>query len=184
MGDAAPPEVAAMSAAQRPGRPDPGQPVRAPDPTSFHDVARIIERMQRRFLDVVRVELERRGADDLSPVQALMLMLIADDELSVRDLMERGYYLGSNASYNLKNLVESGYVDRAASQRDRRSARLRLSAKGQRLYQELLRLEVAQAEALVRNDADREDLATTYRMLRRLERVWSDLVRYSGRDLD
>ncbi|NYZ16731.1 winged helix DNA-binding protein [Azospirillum sp. RWY-5-1] len=184
-----------MSAAQRPGRPpdtrpsaagqpESAQPARASDLASYHDVARIIERMHRRFLDVVRVELERRGADDLSPVQALMLMLIGNDELSVRDLMERGYYLGSNASYNLKNLVESGYVDRAASQRDRRSARLRLSEKGQRLYEELRRLEATQADAIVRNEADLDDLATTHRVLRRLERVWSDLIRYSSRGLD
>lgn len=173
-----------MSAAQRTGRTDGGQPAQAPDLSAYHDVARIIERMHRRFLDLVRIELERRGADDVSPVQALMLLLIGDEELSVRDLMERGYYLGSNASYNLKNLVEAGYVDRTASQRDRRSARLRLSAKGHRLHDELRRLELLQAEAVVRSDEDLADLGTTYRMLRRLERVWSDLIRYSNRGLE
>lgn len=156
----------------------------AADISAYHDIARIVERMHRRFLDLVRIELERRGADDLSPIQALMVLLIGDDELSVRDLMERGYFLGSNASYNLKNLVESGYVDRAASQRDRRSARLKLSEKGQALCQELRRMETAQAEALVRSPNDLEDLATTYRMLRRLERVWTDLIRYSNRGYD
>lgn len=173
-----------MSTVQRTGRADPNHPAPIFDLSTFHDVARVIERMHRRFLDVVRIELERRGADDISPVQALMLMLIGNDELSVRDLMERGYYLGSNASYNLKNLVESGYVERAASQRDRRSARLRLSPKGQRLYTELRRLEIVQAEAVVRSEADLEDLGTTYRMLRRLERAWSDLIRYSSPDID
>jgi DNA-binding MarR family transcriptional regulator len=173
-----------MSAAHRPGHQDPGHQPLGEELATYHDIARIIERMHRRFLDVVRVELGRWGLDDISPVQALMLMLIGNDELSVRDLMERGYYLGSNASYNLKNLVETGYVDRGASQRDRRSARLRLSDKGQRLYEDLRRLEQVQAEALVRTRADLEDLATTYRMLRRLERAWGDIIRYSSRGFE
>lgn len=154
------------------------------DLSTFHDIARIVERMHRRFLDLVRIELERRGADDISPIQALMAMLIGDDELSVRDLMERGYFLGSNASYNLKNLVESGYVDRSASQRDRRSARLRLSEKGQALCRDLRKMEAAQVEALIQAPTDAADLAVTYRTLRRLERVWTDLIRYSGRGFD
>jgi DNA-binding MarR family transcriptional regulator len=170
--------------AVHPAQQDDGETNVATDVSAYHDIARIVERMHRRFLDLVRLELERRGADDLSPVQALMVLLIGDDELSVRDLMERGYFLGSNASYNLKNLVETGYVDRAASQRDRRSARLRLSDKGRTLCQELRRVEISQVETLVRSAEDVEDLATTYRMLRRLERLWTDLIRYSNRGYD
>jgi DNA-binding MarR family transcriptional regulator len=155
-----------------------------PDPTAYQDLARIIERMHRRFLDVVRVEIGRLGVDDISPVHALMLMMIGHDELSVRDLMERGYFLGSNASYNLKQLVDAGYVDRGASLRDRRAARLRLSEKGFRLHDALQRIENAQAEALAQDEAAAEDLAVTYRTLRRLERVWSDQIRYSGRSFE
>jgi DNA-binding MarR family transcriptional regulator len=150
----------------------------------YHDIARIVERMHRRFLDVVRVELSRVGIDDISPVQVLMLMNIGTEELSVRDLMERGYYLGSNASYNLKQLVETGYVDRAPSLRDRRSARLRLSEKGMSLCGELRRLEATQADALIRNDDDSGDFDVTYRTLRKLERAWSDIIRYDGREFD
>ena len=117
----------------------------APDPRSekigdkqgatrlYAELARLIERLHRRFLDVVRIELTRLGIEDISPVQALMLMTISTEEISVRDLIERGYYLGSNASYNLKSLVEQGYVLRTQSQRDRRSARLKLSAQGGKL---------------------------------------------------
>jgi DNA-binding MarR family transcriptional regulator len=150
----------------------------------YHDIARIVERMHRRFLDVVRVELSRVGIDDISPVQVLMLMNIGLEELSVRDLMERGYYLGSNASYNLKQLVETGYVDRAPSLRDRRSARLRLSEKGMSLCGELRRLEVTQADALIRTEDDSGDFDVTYRTLRKLERAWSDIIRYDGREFD
>lgn len=150
----------------------------------YRDIARVIDHMQRRLHDVVRVELGRIGVDDISPMQVLMLLNIGEDELSVRDLMERGYYLGSNASYNLKHLVEQGYVDRAASQRDRRAARLRLSEKGQWLCTEIAKLEDRQAAQLLRGAADAADLETTYRMLRRLERMWGDVVRYDSRGQD
>lgn len=155
-----------------------------PELADYHGLARLIERMHRRFLDVVRAGLLKQGIDDIGPVQALMVMLIGDDEPSVRDLMERGYYLGSNASYSLKILVEAGYIDRAASQRDRRTARLRLSEKGQALRAELTKLERFQATALVRNDGEAADLKAAYRTLRRLDRIWGDMVRYSGQGLD
>jgi len=96
----------------------------------LHDLPRQIERMHRRFLDVVRLGLARAGVRDISPAQAMMLGNIGEGDVSVRDLIERGYYLGSNASYNLKNLIDGGYVERRTQARDRRSAHLKLTAKG------------------------------------------------------
>ena len=138
-----------------------------------------IERMHRRFLDVVRLELGRVGVHDISPVQVMMLGNIGAEEISVRDLIERGYYLGSNASYNLKQLVECGYVERQSSTRDRRSARLRVTAKGQEVLAKLATLELQWAEPLIKT-GEEEVLETTYRILRQLERCWSDAVRYAG----
>lgn len=155
---------------------------RSAAPAVYTEFGRMVESMTRRFLDVLRIELTRIGVEDLSPSQALMLINIGHEELSVRDLLERGYYLGSNASYNLKHLVEAGYVDRAASPRDRRSARLRLSERGLNLCENLKKLEQARGEALLRNDADTSDFETAYRTLRRLERAWSDLIRYDTPD--
>lgn len=143
----------------------------------YHEIARVIERMHRRFLDVLRIELARIGIDDISPVQVMMLLNISSGEISVRDLIERGYYLGSNASYNLKNLVERGYVDRAASQRDKRAARLRLSQKGVDLAERLREMASVHADGLIRDDSDAGEFETTYRTLRRLERKWTDVIR-------
>ncbi|MCG5242138.1 MarR family transcriptional regulator [Azospirillum doebereinerae] len=150
----------------------------AATPAVYTDLGRVMESITRRFLDVLRMELARIGVTDLSPTQALMLLHIGGEELSVRDLLERGYYLGSNASYNLKHLVEAGYVDRAASQRDRRAARLRLSERGLATCEGLRRLEAVRADSLLRSEADGADFETTYRTLRRLERAWTDLIRY------
>ncbi|MGQ9367294.1 MarR family winged helix-turn-helix transcriptional regulator [Azospirillum sp. ST 5-10] len=143
----------------------------------YHEITRIIERMHRRFLDVLRIELARAGVEDISPVQVMMLLNISTGDISVRDLIERGYYLGSNASYNLKQLVDRGYVDRSASPRDRRSARLKLSAKGVELTERLRDMSGSHAGTLIDGEADVGDLETTHRTLRRLERRWTDLIR-------
>ena len=141
------------------------------------DLPRLIERMHRRFLDVVRVELSRLGIEDISPVQAMMLTNIGDEEISVRDLIERGYYLGSNASYNLKQLVDGGYVDRRASSRDRRAAQLKVSVKGRQVLDALAGLNTQMAEPLL---PEAGDIETAWRILRRLERRWSDAIRFKG----
>nr|WP_044549738.1 MarR family transcriptional regulator [Azospirillum lipoferum] len=151
-------------------------------PAVYTDLGRVMESITRRFLDVLRMELARIGVTDLSPTQALMLLHIGTEELSVRDLLERGYYLGSNASYNLKHLVEAGYVDRSPSLRDRRAARLKLSEQGLATCEALKKLEAARADSLLRSDSDGADFETTYRTLRRLERAWTDLIRYDDAD--
>lgn len=143
------------------------------------DLPRLIERMHRRFLDVVRNELNRQGINNISPVQAMMLANIGNEEISVRDLVDRGYYLGSNASYNLKNLVDGGYVDRQTSSRDRRSALLKVTVKGKNILEAIAKLNTQMAEPLLKDESVSTDMEGAWRTLRRLERRWSDSVRFS-----
>ena len=79
--------------------------------SGYAETIALIERLHRRFLDVLRVELERLGIDQINNVQSLLLANIGDEEVSVGELMTRGYYLGSNVTYNLKRLVEAGLVE-------------------------------------------------------------------------
>jgi DNA-binding MarR family transcriptional regulator len=81
----------------------------------------LIERLHRQCLEVIKVELDRGGIRDLSNVQAMILFNIGDDELTVGELTQRGYYLGSNVSYNVKKMVENGYLIQERSRHDRRS---------------------------------------------------------------
>jgi DNA-binding MarR family transcriptional regulator len=142
------------------------------------DIGRLIERAHRRFLDVLRAELTRLGVDDISPSQVMLLFNIGNDELSVRDLLERGHYLGSNASYNLKQLVDAEYVHRTASQRDRRSARLRLTAKAQALCDTIRATHDGRQSALPAGQDDESDgLTIAYDVLRRLELHWTGVLR-------
>ena len=90
----------------------------------------LVERLHRRLLDVIKDEFDRRGRADINSVQALLLYNIGDKELTAGELRTRGYYLGSNVSYNLKKLVEMGFLDHQRSRVDRRSVRIKLTDKG------------------------------------------------------
>ncbi len=91
-----------------------------------------VERLHRRLLDLVKDEFDRMGWDDINPVQALLMFNIGDSELTAGELRTRGYYLGSNVSYNLKKLVDTGYIFQERSKTDRRSVRIRLTPKAKR----------------------------------------------------
>ncbi|MHA7776927.1 MarR family transcriptional regulator [Roseibium sp. M-1] len=138
--------------------------------------------MYRRYLDRLRIDLIRIGAEDISPAHAMLLFTIGDDDLSVRDLMDRGHYLGSNASYSLKQLVQSGYVDRTASARDRRSARIRLTEKGKLLCNAIKAADEVNQDQVVQSENDLRALGDTFAMLRKLEILWAtDLQQSSPR---
>ena len=136
--------------------------------------------MHRRYLDVVRLEMARIDVHDISPVQVMMLANIGLEEISVRDLIERGYYLGSNASYNLKQLVDGGYVMRQSAARDKRLARLKLSDKGRKVLEQLQKMDAGLAEPMLRSGTELAEFESSYRLLRKLERRWTDAIRYAG----
>lgn len=144
------------------------------------DIVRVIERLHRRSLDLMRADLIKAGISDLSPSQVMMLLTIGTSELSVRELIERGYYLGSNASYILKRLVEGEYIVRTTSERDRRSARVRLSEKGIALCESIRRIDKLYHQLISRSEDEIRDLEITFQTLMRFEKTWSNAVRYGG----
>ena len=91
----------------------------------------LVERLHRRLLDVVKDEFDRNGRSDINAIQALLLFNIGNSELTAGELRSRGYYLGSNVSYNLKKLVDLGFINHQRSRIDRRSVRVSLTPKGQ-----------------------------------------------------
>ncbi len=144
----------------------------------YLQITRMIERLHRRHLDMLRYELDRLGVDGISAAQALMLTKMRGQSISVRDLVERGYYLGSNVSYNIKQLVNCGLVKQERSSHDRRSLRVNLTDKGEDLCRQIANAEEKHAVALgtQANEADHIDSAC--QLLRRLETNWSDYLRY------
>jgi DNA-binding MarR family transcriptional regulator len=135
-------------------------------------VISLVERLHRHFLDVVKLELDGSEIRDVNNVQALMLYNIGDAEMTVGELTLRGCYLGSNVSYNLKKLVENGYVEQARSPHDRRSVHVRLTAKGRVLRDRLAEMHRRHAERLPQSGITVSDLESAAATLRRLERFW------------
>jgi DNA-binding MarR family transcriptional regulator len=146
---------------------------------SYLETIRLIERLHRRFLDVIKTELDRLGIEDINNVQALILSNISNEQLTVGELTARGYYLGSNVSYNVKKLVENGYLSQERSPHDRRMTRVRVSEKGLKLCGRIDELYQNNAEQLEREVIAQEELAATNRLLSALERYWSNYITYS-----
>lgn len=139
----------------------------------------LVERLHRRLLDVIKDEFDRRGRSDINSVQALLLYNIGDKELTAGELRTRGYYLGSNVSYNLKKLVEMGFLDHQRSRIDRRSVRIRLTEKGQevrRIVEALYSKHVRTVEQV--GGIGAEEFASLNKSLHRLERFWTDQILY------
>ena len=140
---------------------------------------KLIERLHRLLLDVIKDEFERLGRTDVNSVQALLLYNIGDAELTAGELTSRGYYLGSNVSYNLKKLVDAGYIDHQRSTVDRRSVRVKLTDKGQEICKLVNTLYQRQLKSLEQvGGIGSEDLEVLNKALIRLERFWTDQIRY------
>lgn len=144
---------------------------------NYLDTLALVERLHRLLLDVIKDEFERLGVLEINAVQALLLFNIGEHEVTAGELRTRGYYQGSNVSYNLKKLVDLGYMHHQRSEADRRSVRVRLTEKGRRVRGLLTDLFLRHAALL-----DRRSLTTVLpevnEALRRTERFWSEQIRY------
>ena len=141
--------------------------------TAYLEVISLVERLHRHFLEVVKLELEGLGIHDINNVQGMMLFNIGDAEMTVGELTLRGCYLGSNVSYNVKKMVENGYLAQQRSLHDRRSIHVRLTEKGIRLRGSLTTMHRRHAEMLPHAAVSAEDLQGANAALRRLERFWT-----------
>lgn len=144
---------------------------------SYFDVVVMIERLHRLFLDVVREELDRQSKLDITNVQALILYNIGrNNQLTVGELTNRGYYLGSNVSYNLRKMVKNGYVNQIPSAHDRRSSHVRLSPKGTDLFARLDEAFLKQTELYKTQLSHKIDLDTFGKNLRAFETFWGSII--------
>src|ERR1700735_5633134 len=145
----------------------------------YLETLNLVERLHRQLLDVIKDELDRRDEREINSVQALLLFNVGDQELTAGELRTRGHYLGSNVSYNLKKLVEAGYIHHERSEIDRRSVLVRLTRKGEAVREMLHVLfdrHLASLEAVGNvGETDLEGLNTS---LKRIERFWVDPVRF------
>ena len=138
-----------------------------------------MERLHRRLLDVIKDEFDRRNRSDVNSVQALLLYNIGDKELTAGELRTKGYYLGSNVSYNVKKLVEMGYLHHARSRIDRRAVRISLTETGKQVHEIVAGLyekHVVTVEQI--GGISGEEFSRLNQSLARLERFWTDQIKY------
>ena len=147
--------------------------------TGYLEALGLVERLHRLLLDVIKDEFERVGVLDINAVQALLLFNIGDNEVTAGELKSRGYYQGSNVSYNLKKLVEMGYMHHQRCEIDRRSVRVRLTQSGREIRDVVSKLFARHAVGLeskgVLGDEGMSEISSA---LKRMERYWSDQIRY------
>jgi DNA-binding MarR family transcriptional regulator len=147
--------------------------------TSYLEALALVERLHRLLLDVIKDEFERVGVLEINAVQALLLFNIGDHEVTAGELKSRGYYQGSNVSYNLKKLVEMGYMHHQRCEIDRRSVRVRLTPRGREIRNIVSDLFARHAEGLQsRGVLELEGIEDITTSLRRVERYWTDQIRY------
>lgn len=145
----------------------------------YLDNMALVERLHRLLLDVIKDEFERLGVEEINPVQALLLFNIAEHEVTAGELKSRGYYQGSNVSYNLKKLVDLGYLHHQRSDVDRRSVRVKLTEKGRAMRGQIADLFRRHAGLLAaRSGVSVAGLEDANQLLRRIERFWGEQIRY------
>jgi DNA-binding MarR family transcriptional regulator len=149
--------------------------------TAYLELIALVERLHRQFLEVVKLERDTHGVHDINNVQAMILYNIGDLEMTVGELTLRGCYLGSNVSYNVKKMLENGYIVQERSAHDRRSVRVRLSDKGLELHAKISKMHERHVESLMKGVVQAEDLVGAHKALRRLERFWTHAVELGAR---
>ena len=145
----------------------------------YLEALHLVERLHRRLQDVVKDEFDRQGRDDINAIQAILLFNIGDDELSAGELRSRGYYQGSNVSYNLKKLIELGFINHQRSATDRRAVRVSLTPKGKEVAEVVARLYDRHIGTIEQVGGINEvEFGQMNKALQRLDRFWNDTIAY------
>ncbi len=148
--------------------------------TPYYEAIQLIERLHRHFLDVLKVELDKKNIQDINNVQCMILYNVGEDEMTVGELTIRGYYLGSNVSYNVKKMVENDYLVQERSVHDKRSIRVRLSDKGidlRRMISEMFDRHETQIDG---TEITNERLVDLNQTLKMLERFWAQQTNFGS----
>ncbi|MBE7185187.1 MAG: winged helix DNA-binding protein [Methylobacterium mesophilicum] len=147
--------------------------------TLYMESLQLVERLHRRLLDVIKDEFERSGRSDINAIQALLLFNIGNSELTAGELRTRGYYLGSNVSYNLKKLVELDFINHQRSRIDRRSVRVSLTPKGTDVAEVVAKLYERHIGSIEQvGGINPEEFQQMNKALQRLDRFWNDTIAY------
>ena len=142
---------------------------------AYFETIMVVERLHRLYLDVLKYELDCLRIEDISNVQCMILYNVGSGQVTVGELTNRGYYLGSNVSYNLKKMITNSYVIQEPSPHDRRSSRIRLSPKGLQLFDKLDAVISRQITDIEKYGIHVDDMRKVVKTLSDLEAYWESI---------
>lgn len=151
----------------------------AAPPHPYLETTTLIQRANRRLLEVVEDALRRTGCAEINAVQAILIYNIGDKELTAGELGGRDHYLGTNVSHSIKKLNRLGIIDHRRSEDDARVVHIKLTDKGQEVRDIIVALygkHMRTVEQL--GGVSAEQFAALNRTLMRLERFWGDQILY------
>lgn len=148
---------------------------------NYFETIMLVERLHRLFMEVVKAELDRMNILDINNVQCFILYNIGESKLTVGEISNRGYYLGSNVTYNLKKMVENEYLLQEQSPHDRRSSHITLTPKGKALFKRFEKLFSQHSENIGHNGITETNIRELNALLNKMESFWSFLVSHEIR---
>lgn len=129
-----------------------------------------IQRIHRHYMDLIKQGLTEARAQSLTSAQGLLICKLGDGPLTVGRLSSRCYHLGSSLTYNLKKLVNAGYIEQIPFPHDRRSSLVSLTSKGRVLRAHLIAVQCRHAARL---PVSAEEFGEMRYTLAHLESVWA-----------
>ncbi|MDR0630481.1 MAG: MarR family winged helix-turn-helix transcriptional regulator [Holosporales bacterium] len=134
------------------------------------------EKMHRLFLDVIKQELDNLAVADISSVQAFILMNVNDNVITMGEVLSRGYYVGSNASYNIKKMITNSYMRQTPSDYDKRAIYLSLTEKGLNLCERLENSIKEHIDKFKISNANKAEIDKGLKFLKKFETYWQDVL--------
>ena len=140
------------------------------------EFAMLSEKVYRTFLELIKHELDVAGISDINPIQASVLLNIDENTITMSEVISRGYYMGSNASYNLKKMINNGYINQMQSEYDKRTSFLKLTNKGKDLLSKLKDKITEHAISLDGKMKDKMTLSKMNGFLRNVDNYWKNII--------
>ena len=140
------------------------------------EFAMLSEKVYRTFLELIKHELDVAGISDINPIQASVLLNIDENTITMSEVISRGYYMGSNASYNLKKMINNGYINQIQSEYDKRTSFLKLTEKGKDLLSTLKEKISGHASSLDGKIKDKMTLSKLNGFLRNVDNHWKTII--------
>ncbi len=99
-------------------------------PLLYIDALKSLDKVYRCFLKNLKLHLSANGYKHINPTQALILYHIGPRTIKATELVSQEFYSGSNASYNIRQMIDHQYLISYPCDNDGRVVFLSVTSKG------------------------------------------------------